>query len=1120
MAENGHYWQVEGENASAQIIDNVLSDLSDVLVEGPPIGEEEKIAVIRVPADPDAEPGTKESRDHFKLGEAGGGDIDAEEDQVLVGDGENWAKGNIGQIYSKADTRKSILQTPLPDFEIKSTAEVGNSTYWNTPIKSLDFFMGGNSYFSMINDETEQTIRGPIFSMNGGGIIEIDKFGYGAQANITRSMIQEYVPSNSPMSWLASRIYRDLTGPFGHKLSDDPPFPYLHMANSSTIYMEGASLIKMADGAGVEISGNASVKINGIGGSVYSPSEFGDTRILIENGANVKMSASSTQGYVPYLYLSADDENDGQVFMTTQVKHDNSADFAGNIRNILCDNGGPDRIMSLDSSASPLAAKFVRSKVYNGEYDGGNISNFKNKYKQPTLGAQGRTCVVFGDSGVLNARVATEGCLSIDWTDSPGSDVDVKIGYGANSKVVLDMGDGGSSSIYYKICPSSGANVTALFTPHDVCSLNFAPESHCGIGFTPTYTDIVCQWKSFEAIIESKDGFVQMEGKDHFEALDDTTIISRGKTHRQPRDIYSNIKGYEINLTGEYNDNETVTQFVMKMLITLSNSVHAESNTEILDIIDDIEANGTMTLAQLKDIIIIGETERNNVYIQKTVSPYLYIDSNTVNNVESITLISAAPQEERWTYLQPTISIATQEEAVTFETYVDYTGLTVDDFAPADKTELIDKISETNQFSSVGRNYYDGGIVVSTPKKGLYKIVVEGFTLFRNGSSSNRYSFYSYTAYTTSQTAAILNDPYVKAQMAYDFGPNAEFYSSYGCNQRIESNSGINKKYTYHFYGYMKNVRVSFASNTQYAIDTPYDNLSTEDKNKIYITPETTTNAKVVENGPNPNLYYSTTVSAYRYSNGTHIGADWRLPIQSERDAQDGPVLQLYDKANICLRNDKQYNEDNTYYCGFRCTQTYNPNDSEAALIAAFESGPDYEIFRRQIFCRNGEMPKLTGIGLVNDIGFQRAIIYYQIPYIVYVIQSPQETYDFTQSIYDVITQFLNGADYPAMLTDLGYTVDNISKIIELQEDSGAIIVKYLTKDPWMYNEVLSNGTDPVFEMIGSSELRLTNGASIKAETKWDTTFVTFGGTSAEGEVSFTLAQLKALKDFITNPSV
>jgi len=57
-----------------------------------------------------------------------------------------------------------------------------------------------------------------------------------------------------------------------------------------------------------------------------------------------------------------------------------------------------------------------------------------------------------------------------------------------------------------------------------------------------------------------------------------------------------------------------------------------------------------------------------------------------------------------------------------------------------------------------------------------------------------------------------------------------------------------------------------------------------------------------------------------------------------------------------------------------------------------------------------------------------------------------------------------------------------------------------------MYNEVLSNGTDPVFEMIGSSELRLTNGASIKAETKWDTTFVTFGGTSAEGEVSFTLA--------------
>jgi len=201
------------------------------------------------------------------------------------------------------------------------------------------------------------------------------------------------------------------------------------------------------------------------------------------------------------------------------------------------------------------------------------------------------------------------------------------------------MGDSGSSNIYYKICPNSGANVTALFTPHNVCSLNFAPESHCGIGFTPTYTDIVCQWKSFEAIIESKDGFVQMEGKDHFEALDDTTIILRGKTHRQPISISSNRKRYEINLTGEYNDNETVTQFVMKMLITLSNS----NNTEILDIIDNIEANGTMTLAQFKDIIIIGATERNNVFIQKTVSPYLDINNDTVNNVESITLISAAP---------------------------------------------------------------------------------------------------------------------------------------------------------------------------------------------------------------------------------------------------------------------------------------------------------------------------------------------------------------------------------------------------------------------------------------------------------------------------------------------
>jgi hypothetical protein len=46
-------------------------------------------------------------------------------------------------------------------------------------------------------------------------------------------------------------------------LNSSEIFPYFHMSNSSTVIMEGASIIKMADSAGFEMAGNADVVIRG-----------------------------------------------------------------------------------------------------------------------------------------------------------------------------------------------------------------------------------------------------------------------------------------------------------------------------------------------------------------------------------------------------------------------------------------------------------------------------------------------------------------------------------------------------------------------------------------------------------------------------------------------------------------------------------------------------------------------------------------------------------------------------------------------------------------------------------------------------------------------------------------
>jgi hypothetical protein len=93
MADKGRYWELEGENATAQAVDNVLSDLTDILTEGPPSEKPENVAVIWVEGDSEGDT-PKERRDHFELGEAGGGaHVDANLREIIVGDGEGNARG-------------------------------------------------------------------------------------------------------------------------------------------------------------------------------------------------------------------------------------------------------------------------------------------------------------------------------------------------------------------------------------------------------------------------------------------------------------------------------------------------------------------------------------------------------------------------------------------------------------------------------------------------------------------------------------------------------------------------------------------------------------------------------------------------------------------------------------------------------------------------------------------------------------------------------------------------------------------------------------------------------------------------------------------------------------------
>jgi hypothetical protein len=68
------------------------------------------------------------------------------------------------------------------------------------------------------------------------------------------------------LSEVAYYTYNRGFSPYGDNsthLSEAEIFPYFHMSNSSTVIMEGASIIKMADSAGFEMAGNADFVIRG-----------------------------------------------------------------------------------------------------------------------------------------------------------------------------------------------------------------------------------------------------------------------------------------------------------------------------------------------------------------------------------------------------------------------------------------------------------------------------------------------------------------------------------------------------------------------------------------------------------------------------------------------------------------------------------------------------------------------------------------------------------------------------------------------------------------------------------------------------------------------------------------
>lgn len=171
------------------------------------------------------------------------------------------------------------------------------------------------------------------------------------------------------------------------------------------------------------------------------------------------------------------------------------------------------------------------------------------------------------------------------------------------------------------------------------------------------------------------------------------------------------------------------------------------------------------------------------------------------------------------------------------------------------------------------------------------------------------------------------------------------------------------------------------------------------------------------------------------------------------------------------------------------------------------KTGPVTQMYGLSNFCMRGNLRVKDNNG--HEIQSQQITTF---------TITPTETYDFSKTNSELINDLINGADYTELnrqveaylSVNTHYHFDHIYSIYEGEENTIQVSVVFEYKKI----EHMEN-LAPLVEIIGNSEIRIANGISITTDN--------IDGESAikiaapEGEVSFTLAELKALKNLIAN---
>ena len=507
--------------------------------------------------------------------------INAEENQILVGDGDEWTKGSSfkqlnGSFGAGIDVSENVpIEFGYRDgddfkygLQIKATPNIPKKIrHWSNEFDGPTIIADSGFIELKTLGPSQEHWTGPNISLRGDCLIDI--FG---------------IPTTPSYTPLKNRDHQYIRQAFSLPQYPNANFtttniPMLKMKDSAIIIMEENSLLQMKNDAIVEVSGAAKVSIDGY----YSTKEVGPiaggpdpTEVFIGPGSHIKISGQgkdATNQKIPFSSPYFCMEKD-HIIMAVFPPNSSTIEEGSQFRVTPIFNGSSEWKPSLDFGRGSSSFNGKQIAAQNTLCDSrttlsDSMSSWNNKIQNPYVLVQGKTTMEIGDGGALGIKMGPEagGALGIDFTPSAGSYTYIKAGSESGSSTILDLTSGAESFKHIKFGLDDGAHLDMAVEFSGHSSVKIAPGSHdsyyfddCNLpaqfafNLTPAHTDIRAQWHETLCYLESRKSYIKTSDINHIDMSGGLLILRRKKEEVDSLwRAYADTNTYTYQTTKNYN---------------------------------------------------------------------------------------------------------------------------------------------------------------------------------------------------------------------------------------------------------------------------------------------------------------------------------------------------------------------------------------------------------------------------------------------------------------------------------------------------------------------------------------------------------------------------------------